>query len=81
MPLYAHEDKHNFQGLFCVRAQPMRDDVTLQRRLSLAGRMHKMIPEFCYQICEWMKNRHCFPCMSRLYSSYVYDYGYKRNGV
>ena len=32
------------QGLFCVCAQPMRGDVTLQSRLSLAGRMHNIIP-------------------------------------
>ena len=31
------------QGSFCVCAQPMGDDVTMQRRLSLAGRIHKMI--------------------------------------
>ena len=32
------------QGSFCECAQPMRDDVT--RRLSLDGRIHKMIPGF-----------------------------------
>ena len=30
------------QGSFCECAQPMRDDVTMQRHLSLAGRIHKM---------------------------------------
>ena len=33
------------QGSFCVCTQPTRDDVTMQRRLSLAGCIHKMIPE------------------------------------
>ena len=31
------------QGSFCIWAQPMRDNVTMQRRLALAGRIHKMI--------------------------------------
>ena len=34
------------QGSFCECAQPMRDDVTMQRRLSLAGPIHKIIPAF-----------------------------------
>ena len=38
------------QGSFCVCAQPMRDDVTLQRRLSLAGRIHKMIPAIHFRL-------------------------------
>ena len=32
------------QGSFCICAQPMRDDVTIQSRLSLAGHIYKMIP-------------------------------------
>ena len=32
------------QRSFCGCAQPIRDDVTLQRRLSLFERIHKMIP-------------------------------------
>ena len=28
----------------CVCAQPMRDDATMKRRPSLAGRIQKMIP-------------------------------------
>ena len=32
------------QGTFCACTQPMRDDVTFQRRLSLAGRIHIMVP-------------------------------------
>ena len=32
-------------GSFGICAQPMRDDVTMYRHLSLAGRIHKMIPE------------------------------------
>ena len=32
-----------YQGSFYVNAQPVRDDVTMQRRLSLAGRIHQMI--------------------------------------
>ena len=44
------------QGLICECTQPMRDDVALQRRLSLAGCIHKMIPVSCpisslYQLC------------------------------
>ena len=31
-------------GSFCVYAQPMRDVVTLQRRLPLVGCIHRMIP-------------------------------------
>ena len=33
------------QGSFCVYIQPMRDGITLQRYLSLAGCIHRMIPE------------------------------------
>ena len=32
------------QGSFCECTQPIRDEVTLQRCLSLAGRIHKVIP-------------------------------------
>ena len=32
------------QGSFCVCTQPMRDDITLQLCLSLAGCIHKIIP-------------------------------------
>ena len=32
------------KGSFCVCTQPMRDDITLQHCLPLAGRIHKMIP-------------------------------------
>ena len=34
----------HLQGSFCACTRPMRDNVTLSRRLSLAGRTHKMIP-------------------------------------
>ena len=34
------------QGSFCVCDQPMRDDITLYRHLSLAGLIHKMIPVY-----------------------------------
>ena len=33
------------QGSFCLCAQPMSDDVTSQCDLSLAGRIHKTIPD------------------------------------
>ena len=33
-----------FQGSFCVCAHPMRDNVTIYRHFSLAGRIHKIIP-------------------------------------
>ena len=32
------------QGSFCVCTQPMRDEVTMERHLSWAGRIHKKIP-------------------------------------
>ena len=35
------------QGSICIWAQPMKDDVTVQRRLSLAGPIHRMIPDNC----------------------------------
>ena len=35
------------QGSLCVCVQPMRDDVAMQHRLSLIGRIHKMIPVGC----------------------------------
>ena len=36
----------SYSESFCERAQPMRDDVTMQRRLSLAVRVHKMDPAY-----------------------------------
>ena len=38
-------NSHIKQGYFCEYAQPMGDDVTLYRRLSLTARIHKMIRE------------------------------------
>ena len=32
------------QGSFCECTQPMKDDVTMYRPLSLTGRIHKIIP-------------------------------------
>ena len=43
---------HSVQWSFCVYAQGMKDDVTLQRRLSLAGQMHKMINAACGVFCQ-----------------------------
>ena len=45
-PLKGMQDGIKFctQGSFCECTQPMRDDVTLKCHLSLAGRIHKMIP-------------------------------------
>ena len=40
----------SMQESVCVYTQPMRDDVTLQPRLSLAGLIHKMIPEYGMQV-------------------------------
>ena len=37
--------ENNIQGLFCICAQPMGDDVTLKSHLSLARHIYKMIPE------------------------------------
>ena len=36
--------------ILCICALPMRDDITLEHRLSLAGRIHKIIPEVLCQI-------------------------------
>ena len=50
------------QGSFCVCAQPMRDDVTLQHCHSLAGRIHKMSPagdHFVYVPSQWETTLHC----------------------
>ena len=44
------------QGPFCVCAQPMRGDFAIQRLLSLAGRVYKMIPE---EIRTWVSD--CIP--------------------
>ena len=42
---------------FCECTKPMRGDVTLQRRLSLAGRTHKMIPALSHRsytkVSDW----------------------------
>ena len=38
-------DMCNQQGSFRVCAQPMRDDVTMESCLSLAGHIHRMTPE------------------------------------
>ena len=35
---------------FCICAQPLRDDVAMQRRLSLAACIHKMIPRLPHLI-------------------------------
>ena len=32
------------QGSFCVCTQPVREDIMIYHLLSLAGRIHKMIP-------------------------------------
>ena len=37
---------NKYQGYFCECVQPMRDNVTLQYRLSLAGLIDKTIPEY-----------------------------------
>ena len=42
--IYIGSEKTAYE-VFYACAQPMRDDVTMLRRLSLAGRIHKMIPE------------------------------------
>ena len=49
-----HGSRCNFlqswQISFCVCALPMRDDVTLQRRLSLIGRKHKIVPDMASSV-------------------------------
>ena len=50
--------KWSLPGWFCLCAQPMRDDVTLYRRLSLAGRIHKMIPAWIiFSMCPASERR------------------------
>ena len=39
------------QGSFCICTQPMRDNATMQCRLSLAGCIHKMVPIY-HQILQ-----------------------------
>ena len=43
---------YNLHGSFCVCAQPMGNHVILHHRLSLVGRIHKMIPESGVQGAE-----------------------------
>ena len=44
------------RGSYCVCTQPMKADVTMWRRLSLAGRIHKMIPGSLIVSCTF-KNK------------------------
>ena len=48
------------QGSFCVWGLPMRDDVTMQRRLPLAGRIHRMIPDSVINKEPDKVDVHCF---------------------
>ena len=56
------------QGSFCVRAQPMGDGVTVWRHLSLAGRIHRLIPVcvLCLQ-CESPFTRMYAKCFNVIY--------------
>ena len=58
------------QGSFSVSTQPMRVDITMQRRLSLAGRIYKMILEMILQ-------EHYLPLTS---VAYIYKYILVTNG-
>ena len=60
------EDDLHAQGSFCIFAHPMRDDVIMWRRLSLAGHIYKIIPDtaFPYQCpmyanSEWEMTSQC----------------------
>ena len=44
---------YHIQWPFCEFAQPIRDDVTLWRSLSLARRINKMIPAHNMHHCTW----------------------------
>ena len=53
------------QGSFCTCAQPMRDNVTMQRSLSLAGHIHKMTPgnpEYFKAFVYFCSSSHRFLC-------------------
>ena len=56
--VYADGRIHN-QGLFCVWAQPVRADVAVRRRPSLAEPIHRMIPDnklqfiFCFGVVRY----------------------------
>ena len=51
IPLRTCDAKIMQGSSFCEWAQPMRGDVTLLCCLSLAGRVHKMVPD--YAIINW----------------------------
>ena len=54
----SHYDGCVMQGSFYACAQPMRDAVIMQRCLSLAGRIHKMIPDYVIsKQQDWDKGR------------------------
>ena len=47
------------QGLFCVCAEPMSDCVSVKRHLSLAGCIHKKIPEYLHVIRIFIGTKDC----------------------
>ena len=51
------------QGSFCECAQPMNDDVILQHRLSLAGRILRMIPGEVYMKGPLAERKRCIYSM------------------
>ena len=50
----------DLQGSFCVCTQPMSDDVTMSHCLSLAGRIHILIPGFVWFIYPYSSELHYF---------------------
>ena len=59
--------KNSPQGSFCACTQPMRDGITLWCCLSLAGRMHRMIP------VHWLSITTLEPLTTKSYDSVPYD--------
>ena len=69
LPFLKQQLPSNNYGSFCVCAQPTRDAVTLQCCFSLAGHIHRIIPEYQPQK-RWIWNEiwlfwHCKSCYSQ----------------
>ena len=63
---------NGFHGSFCAWAQPMRDNVAMKRRHSLAWRIHRMIPGFLippFVVITWNRQQKmsCFPGIEGYY--------------
>ena len=74
MPWFSH-----YQGSFCKYAQPMRDDVTSLRRLSLAGRIYKIIPALPSAVVMDIDHHPAQQLPSSQLTSYHYHYGVRQS--